>query len=227
MLGCSLWLGSWLRGAATDAETIHALGALAPDAPPAEVLGAVRARGADRCWLLLPRPGRAPGWPRDAPGPPEPALLLCHGEALVGLLRGPVAGWRIDPATQVSIGPLAAAALSSGAAARALTAALVSGAEDLERLGLARAPGQAMPGQWQAALASHPRGIEPAALAVLARATTVLDALDLAMGTDGASVTAAEARALAGALVVVRDAVVDVVVGVVGRQYGLAGSVSP
>jgi hypothetical protein len=227
MLGCALWVGAWLCGRAPADDTIDALARLAPDAPGAPLLEGLRAVGADRSWLLLARPGRTLGWPRDATGVPEPALLLCRGEAPVALLRTRPAGWLLEPVAGASVGPLAARALSPRAAARALSAALAAGADQLERLDLARPAERASDRRWQEALHPHPVGVDPDALQALTRVALVLDALELALGAHGAAVTAGEAHARARALTDVRDAVEEVACGLVGGQYGLPGTVGP
>lgn len=227
MLGCALWVGSWLRGSAPADDTLDALARLAPDAPGAVLLEGLRGLGADGSWLLLPRPGRTVGWPRGATGLPGPALLLCRAEATVGLLRDGPAGWPLQPVAGGPVVALAAAALGPRAAGRALAAALASGADQVERLDLARPADRDPALRWQAALHPHPAGIDPLAVEVLARAALVLDMLDLALASPGAAVTAGEARSWAAALTDVRDAVEQVVCGVVGGLFGLPGSVAP
>jgi hypothetical protein len=227
MLGCALWVGAWLRGRASSDDTIDALAGLVPDAPGGVMLVSVRSTAAESAWLLLPRPGRPLGWPRDAEGPPEPAVLLCRADDPVALLRTGPAGWRLDRVGLCNVAPLAAAALAPRAAARAFAAAVSEGAEQLERMDLARAQDRALPSRWRSAAHAHPPGLDPSAVEVLVRVATLLDALDLALATDGAAVTAAEARGRAGALASVRDALEDIVCGLVGGQLGVAGSVSP
>ena len=216
MLGSALWIGAWLGGHAAADDTIGALARLIPDAPGADVLAGVRATGANRVWLLLPRPGRTLGWPRDVEGVPEPALLLCRGDQPVGLLRAGGPGWRLDPVATCAVAPLAAAALQPREAARSLSRALADGAALLERLDLARADDRPIPHDWRTAVEHLPAGLAPAGVEVLTRAATVLDALDLALASDGAAVTAGEAGARRAALVEVGNAVADVVAGLVG-----------
>jgi hypothetical protein len=67
--------------------------------------------------------------------------------------------------------------------------------------------------------------MDPAALGALTRVALVLDALELALESQGAAVTAGEARALSRALTDVRDAVEEVACALVGGQYGLPGTV--
>jgi hypothetical protein len=180
------------------------------------VLADVRATGADRVWLLLPRPGRTLGWPHGIADAPEPALLLCRVDQPVALVRAGRSGWRLDPVQACAVAPLAAAALQPREAARALAGALAEAADLLERLDLARADDRPAPRHWRAAVDPLPAGLAPSAAEVITRAAAVLDALDLALASDGAAVTASQAGARRAAIVGVANTVQDVVAGLVG-----------
>lgn len=227
MLALALWVGAWLGGRAATDDTLGALGRLQPDVPPGELLAAVRRTGADRVWLLLPRPGRVLGWPRDLAAEPEPALLLCREDEPAAVIRTGPTAWRVDPVRSCEVAPLAAAALSPRAAARVFATAVSGAALQLERLDLARAVPEPLPRRWSAALGDLPAGLDPSAVAVLARAAAVLDALDAGLASDGAALSAGQARARADALREVTDAVLDVVTGLVGGLVGLPVACGP
>ena len=206
ILATALWLGGWLRGEVGVDDLIEALHRSAPDAPPVlrdgaestpltELLRRVRADEVDRTWLLLPRPGRIQGWPRDISGAPGPAILLTSAGRAVGLLRLEASGWRLDGVSDSPVGVLEAEGLSARAGARAFAALIADGASRLELLGLDRAADGEAPTGWGRALHPAPPGLDPATRDLLSRITTVRDALDLALADDGAAVTSAEARA--------------------------------
>ena len=239
ILATSVWLGAWLRGDVGADDLIAALHRAAPDAPPVvqldagseplgELLRQLRVDRVDRAWLLLPRPGRIQGWPRDAPGAPEPAVLLTAGGATVGLLRLATTGWRLDPVAHAPVQALEADGLGTRAAARAFAATIADAATQLELLGLDRAPAGELPHGWSRALFPSPPGLDPAAADLLARIASVRDALDLARADDGAAVTSGETRARAEVLNSLAGQLEDLLNAVVaGTRTGAAATPPP
>lgn len=228
MTAAAVWLGSWVRGDAASDDLLEAMARAFPDAPavaslmgarPApvpELLRAIRVTGADGTWLLLPRPGATVGWPPDAAGAPVPAVLLSRGDLGLGLLRHEASGWLWDPAGSAVLAPVQAQMLTARSGARALAGAVTTAAERLERLGLDRAATASSPRAWELALGRLPFGLDPQVEALLIRLGALHDALDLALGDDGAAVTAGEARARAAEVRAVVGQVQDMIVGVIG-----------
>jgi hypothetical protein len=228
MTATALWLGAWLRGTAGSDDLLEALAQAAPDAPAVgSVLGAspsplpdlfraVRASDGDSTWLLLPRPGSTLGWPRGVSGDPTPAVLLSHGDLVVGLLRHGPTGWRWDHLDEPTIGILQAGMLTSRSAARVLAEVVTDAAARLEVLGVQRAATRPAPRVWESALGWLPPSLDPQAQALLVRLAALHDALDLARIEEGAAVTAAEVRARAAELQQVLGRVEDLIAGVVG-----------
>ncbi len=227
MTSTGVWLGSWLRGSAGSDDLLEAMALGAPDspavgsvlgAPPAplpDLLRAIRGSGADRTWLLLPRPGRTVGWPAGIEAPPVPAVLLSRADQAVGLLRHGATGWRWDQVLARTTAPVEAGMLTPRAGARMLAEVVTAAAERLEHLGLDRAAARPAPRTWEVSLGRLPRGLDPQVEALLVRMAALHDALDLAVVEEGAAVTAAEARARAVEVRTVLGQVEDVIVGVV------------
>lgn len=228
MTTTSLWLGSWLRGAAGSDDLLEAMALAAPDAPavgsvlgasPAalpDLLRAVRVSGADCTWLLLPRPGRTIGWPPGTDGPPVPGVLLSRGEEGAGLLRHAATGWRWDEVGSTTLAAVQAGMLTARSGARILAEVVTSAADRLQHLGLDRPASRPAPRTWEVSLGRLPRGLDPPVEALLVRLAALHDALDLALVEEGAAVTAAESRARAAEVRAVLGQVEDVIAGVVG-----------
>lgn len=216
LLKAGLWVGSWLRGTAAPDDVLGALAGAAPHAAPGELLVEIRGAGPDRVWLLLPRPGRALAWPRGLPGDPGPALLATGPEGTGHLVRPGRGRWVVQPAGRPDLHLLEAAALAERPARRAFEATVADAARTFEGLGLDRAATTGTTARWAQGLHPSPPGIPPAALHVLHRAATVLDALATAGADDGAAVTSSEAAARAAALRHLADDLEDLVAAVVG-----------
>lgn len=228
MLTSALWLGAWLRGQVSPDEVLVALGRATPDAPSlvavdglpgaplSDLLAHARRRGADGCWLLLPRPGRTVGWPRALGGMPEPAVLVTARGCPVALLTHGPGGWTLSSLTSGPEHALLAGALTARAGARELGSVLAEATDRLEALGLERAPTAECPPRWSPALDRGPRALDPATASLLERLVGLLDALERALADDGAAVTAAEAGARRLSLVGLADSLADLVVGVLG-----------
>lgn len=225
MLTASLWLGAWLRGTAAPDDVLGALAGAAPEAVAGDLLGAIRAVRAERAWLLLPRPGRALAWPGAAPGDKGPTVLVTATDGSGALVRPAQGRWTVVPAGPADLPALEGAALTDRQARRAFEAAVLESAGAFEALGLERAPTVTAPARWAAALRPAPPGVPPAALHVLHRAATVLDALDSARADDGAAVTAGEAAARASAVRRLAGELEDLVVAIVGGLNPRPGSV--
>jgi hypothetical protein len=232
VLVAALWLDRWVRGEAPADDVLGGICAVGgcvvawPDEPPgpaADLLGWIRRSGADRAWLVLPRPGRTLGWPPGAPGLPEPAVLLSAGGQPVGLVRAADPGWRVTAAAGADLPALAAQACSARAGARQFGGVVAGAAHRIARLGLDRAAAGPLAGPWSRALSHLPHGTEPDLAALLHRIGQVLDALAVAQRDDGAAVTAGEALARSRELRHVAGEVEDVVVGVVA---GLGGTLA-
>jgi hypothetical protein len=234
----ALWLEAWLRGGAGADDLLAVLASAAPDTPvvmaqgqgnrPLEaLLRDLRALDVVAAWPLLPRAGSAIGWPRDLAGPPVPAVLLVGPQPVAaaspevaglhpdarGVLQATLHGWAVQPCA-TPLAPLLAQGLSPRAGARRFTELLDTAARDLARLGLERPPTGTTASRWGRALVELPASTEPALGALLHRIATVLDALELALGDDGAAVTAAEARARASGLHRLHGELVDLVTAV-------------
>jgi hypothetical protein len=216
MLAAALLIGSWLRGTTAPDDLLDALGMLAPGSSSAGLLLAVRSAAPQRTWLVLPRPGMSRGWPARLAGPPAPAVLLTGPGGSGVVVRAEPRRWSVSPEVPVDVLALEAAALTARQAHRALTAALTESAARLERLGLERAPTSAPRWGWQRALVAAQAGPDPEAAEILHRSAVVLDALDLALADDGASVTSGEARARSAEIRGMLGRVEDIVAGVVG-----------
>lgn len=216
MLTTSVWLGQWLRGSAAADDLVAALERLAPDAPATPLLPLVRATGADRVWPVLPRPGRSLGWPPGVPGAPQPAVLLSAGPAVVGLVRCPPGGWRVDGAAEPGLRVLESEALGVRAAERRFAELVAGAAVGLERLALDRPAAGPATTAWDDALRRLPESLTPGAAALLRRVGSVLDALALALAEDGAAVTAGEAQARRDALRSLAGELADLLCGAVG-----------
>lgn len=210
MLGAALWLGAFLRGETQTTDVVQGIDRLFPDLANQAIPDLVRSTGANRLMLLLPRPGRAPGWPRATHSPQQPALLLLANDRAVGLLLAAVGGWRTEVAETSEVGPLLSGALSARAAARLLTETVTEAIAIFENLDLSRPSEQEPARVWRQAVESSPRGNQQL-LAVLTRAATLLDALDLAASTDGAGVTASQSHARDRAIADARSTIMDVV----------------
>jgi hypothetical protein len=209
----ALWVDAWAGGAAAADDLLTVLAAAAPDTPLvlagadgavplASLLRGIRDADVTVAWPLLPRAGRAVGWPRDVPGPPSPAVLLVGGGGPLlarALLQVGPQGWQLTP-THVGVEALLAEALSPRAGARRFTELLDAAARDLARLGLERAAPRAATPRWGRALMDLPPTTDPALAALLHRIAAVVDALELALADEGAAVTAGEARARAASL---------------------------
>jgi hypothetical protein len=233
----ALWLEAWVRGGAGADDLLAVLARAAPDTPvvmaqaqgnlPLEaLLRTLRTLDVVAAWPLLPRAGSAIGWPRDL-GPPMPAVLLVGRQPAPaaspegtgptldarGVLQATLHGWAVQPGA-APLAPLLAQGLSPRAGARRFADLLDTAARDLASLGLERAPTRSADSRWGRALMDLPASTDPALGALLHRIATVLDALELAVGDDGAAVTAAEARARASALHRLHGELVDLVTAV-------------
>jgi hypothetical protein len=234
----ALWLEAWARGRAGADDLLAVLADAAPDTPamltapegaaPLEaLLRMLRTLGVVGAWPVLPRAGRAVGWPGDLPGAPTPIVLLVGvtqqqgpapepvEPALVGLgvLQATPSGWSVMGG-EVPLAALLAEGLSPRAGARRFTELLDAAARELGRLGLERAPSRRATSRWAGALVQLPTSTDPALAALLHRVATVLDALELALADDGAAVTAAEARARSAGLLRLHGELVDLVTAV-------------
>lgn len=219
LLATSVWLGSWLRGESAADDLVETLGRLAPDAPTTvlpEILGQLRRAGTDAVWWLSPRPGHTVGWPPGLSDLPEPAVLLSTGNQPVGLLRLGGHGWLLQPASGAGVPGLASEALPVRAAVRVFGEVVTACAARLEALGLDRAATRGTDPCWGRALTRLPRGLDPRAADLLHRIAALRDALDSALASDGAAVTAGEARQRSEALRGLADRLEDLASAVVG-----------
>lgn len=243
MVAAALWVGAWLRGVASTDEVLEVLAGLEPDAapvvrvgggPPGPMVDLLRALPrASSAWLLLPRPGRTLGWPRDVAGEPAPAVLVAGAPGVGGLpdprgvlVRHGSAGWTVEPVTAIPLTALSGLALAPRAAARALARALADGADRLGRLGLDRPAGAPAPTAWARGLRRLPRSGDPHLADLVLRIGDLRDVLDLALAEPGAAVTAAESatrdRELLRLVGEVEDLLVAAVAGAALRD-GSAG----
>ncbi len=220
----ALWLQAWLAGQADSDATVTALTRALPDCAPVQLLADLREAGADQVWLLLPRPGATLGWPRCAPVGPEPAVLASRAGASCALIPAGAGRQRMVAVTGEPTLPLAASAMGPRAVERALGQLVIEAARRLEALDLARSPGRPGSTRWARALVPTPPGLPSAAVATLDRATTILDALELAMTDEGAANTAGEAAARSLRLRELRDGVHDLLVALVA---GLGAQAAP
>ena len=225
--GATLWFDAWLRLMLPADDLLAALHRLAPDTAPVvrangasaeplgDLLAELRASRADQVWLVLPRPGRTLGWPRDAARSPEPAVLFTSGGEAVRLMTVDRSGWRVDVVTEAPVRQLEAEAVTARAGVRRLADLLGSAADRMEALGLDRPSADPLPHSWTRAFQPLPAGTAPELAGLLHRVATVLDALAGAGRDDGAAVTSGEARARRCMLVEVAGQLDDLLVALV------------
>lgn len=211
--------------------------------PTSRLLRRLRSSGVTLAWPVLPRPGRTVGWPSRVKGDPVPAVVLVGQpkgidqpplEARV-LLRAGSGGWIVDdirerrrgaPAgaqgclathdsAQTRMWALTADAVTPRAATRQFTELIDQAATDLGRLGLDRPASTGRGSRWTATLHQLPGTADPQLVTLLQRTGLVLDALDQALGDEGAAVTASEARAREAHLHRLRGQLCDLVSGVI------------
>lgn len=232
----ALWLGAWLRGAAGADDLVDVLGQAVPDCPvraaaPGDslhgLLGGLRSDEITAAWPLLPRPGRPLGWPRHVPEEPQPGVLPVGADRTArGVLLATPSGWQrlasAEPESDAAaVLALLAEALAPRAAIRRFTDLVTEATAELAALGLDRPATAQRSGSWEPALRRLPHGSPGALIDLLHRIATVLDALELALGDDGAAVTAGEAAARAGHLRRLHGDLTDLVVSaIVGNAVG-------